>query len=213
MNSARLGQLRIAISAQSILNPSFAHALVAGDGETSQHVTNALFGALAINEGPMNDLTSGKETYRCYSARCSGAPAGVTHAGSGLAPTSRAHVHVLNSSLTEPAVQEMRLPFLLAHFGLREHYQRSYAPCAYPAGNRTLWWTRICERMDCEILPSFRSAPPRDIAGGGHEQSGRTEVRRFDGGSEELRASGQTILEVGEAVTLVTPAADGHGPV
>jgi 5-oxoprolinase (ATP-hydrolysing) len=49
------------------------------------------------------------------------------------------------------------------------------------------------------------------IAGGGPGEVGRTEVRRLDGSVEVLAACAQTVLQPGEAVTVVTPTPGGYG--
>jgi 5-oxoprolinase (ATP-hydrolysing) len=62
-----------------MLRPAYPAAVVAGNVETSQHVTNALFGALgalAASQGTMNNLTFGNDAYQYYETICSGSPAG-----------------------------------------------------------------------------------------------------------------------------------------
>jgi len=179
--------------------------------ETSQHVTNALFqalGALANAQGTMNNLTFGNETYQYYETICSGSPAGRMNDGVGFDGTSGVHTHMTNSRLTDPGVLEMRFPVLLESFALREG---SGGQGAFAAGEGTRRTIRFLERMDCAILSSHRNRPPQGIAGGGAGQCGRTEVRRLDGRIEVLAACAQTVLEAGEAVTVVTPTAGGYG--
>jgi 5-oxoprolinase (ATP-hydrolysing) len=113
-----------------------------------------------------------------------------------------------NSRLTDPEVLEMRFPVLLERFGLREG---SGGKGAFRGGDGTLRRIRFLERMDCAILSSHRSIRPRGLAGGGDGEVGRTEVRRLDGRVEVLPACAQTVLEPGEAVTIVTPTAGGYG--
>ena len=102
----------------------------------------------------------------------------------------------------------MRFPVLLEHFGLRPG---SGGKGAFDAGDVTERRLRFLERMDCAILSSHRASPPRGIAGGGDGQIGRTEVRRNDGSIDVLRACDQTVLEAGEAVTVITPTGGGYG--
>ncbi|MBF9036205.1 5-oxoprolinase [Rhodobacterales bacterium HKCCE2091] len=211
MNAGCLRPIRIVIPDGCMLKPSYPRAVVAGNVETSQHVTNAIFGALgaiANSQGTMNNLTFGNDTYQYYETICSGSPAGVMNSGRAFAGTSGVHVHMTNSRLTDPEVLEMRFPVLLEHFGLREG---SGGQGACPAGDGTERRLRFLERMDCAILSSHRATPPRGIAGGGDGQVGRTEVRRSDGTVEVLRACDQTVIEEGEAVTVVTPTAGGYG--
>ncbi len=211
MNAGCLRPIRIVIPEGSMLAPAYPRAVVAGNVETSQHVTNAIFGALgamANSQGTMNNLTFGNDTYQYYETICSGSPAGRMNSGRGFAGTSGVHVHMTNSRLTDPEVLEMRFPVLLEHFGLREG---SGGQGAYSAGDGTERRIRFLERMDCAILSSHRALPPRGLAGGGDGQVGRTEVRRGDGRVEVLDACAQTVLEPGESVTIVTPTSGGFG--
>jgi 5-oxoprolinase (ATP-hydrolysing) len=65
--------------------------------------------------------------------------------------------------------------------------------------------------MECAILSSHRSHPPRGLEGGGDGMAGSTEVRRRDGTIEALKACDQTVLEAGEAVIVTAPTAGGFG--
>ena len=211
MNAGCLRPIRIVIPEGSMLKPAYPRAVVAGNVETSQHVTNAIFGALgaiANSQGTMNNLTFGNDTHQYYETICSGSPAGVMNAGRGFAGTSGVHVHMTNSRLTDPEVLEMRFPVLLEHFALRPG---SGGQGRCPAGDGTERRIRFLERMDCAILSSHRALPPRGIAGGGDGQVGQTFVRRNDGTTETLAACAQTVLEPGEAVTVITPTAGGWG--
>ncbi|MFQ6547770.1 hydantoinase B/oxoprolinase family protein [Aestuariibius sp. 2305UL40-4] len=211
MNAGCLRPIRIVIPEGCMLRPEYPRAVVAGNVETSQHVTNAIFGALGVianSQGTMNNLTFGNETYQYYETICSGSPAGVTNSGRGFAGTSGVHVHMTNSRLTDPEVLEMRFPVLLERFGLRKG---SGGRGAYPAGDGTERRLRFLERMDCAILSSHRRIPPRGLEGGGDGEVGRTEVRRGDGRVETLRACDQTILDAGETITVITPTAGGFG--
>jgi 5-oxoprolinase (ATP-hydrolysing) len=212
MNAGCLRPIRIIIPDGSMLKPAYPRAVVAGNVETSQHVTNAIFGALGTlsnSQGTMNNLTFGNQTYQYYETICSGAPAGVMNSGRGFAGTSGVHTHMTNSRLTDPEVLEMRFPVLLEHFGLRPG---SGGKGAFAAGDGTERRLRFLERMDCAILSSHRAAPPKGVAGGQDGQPGSTTVRRKDGRLEVLRACDQTVLEPGETVTVITPTPGGYGP-
>ena len=211
MNAGCLRPIRIVIPEGSMLKPAYPRAVVAGNMETSQHVTNAIFGALgaiANSQGTMNNLTFGNDTHQYYETICSGSPAGVMNSGRGFAGTSGVHVHMTNSRLTDPEVLEMRFPVMLEHFGLRPG---SGGHGAHRAGDGTERRIRFLERMDCAILSSHRAAPPRGLAGGGDGEVGQTFVRRRDGTVEVLKACDQTVLEPGESVTVITPTAGGYG--
>jgi 5-oxoprolinase (ATP-hydrolysing) len=105
-------------------------------------------------------------------------------------------------------VLELRFPVLLESFGLREG---SGGKGRFHAGDGTQRTLRFLERMDCAILSSHRSRPPQGIDGGAPGQVGSTTVRRRDGSIETLKACDQTVLEPGDAVTVITPTAGGYG--
>ncbi|MCC5972016.1 MAG: hydantoinase B/oxoprolinase family protein [Pararhodobacter sp.] len=212
MNAGCLRPIRIIVPEGCMLAPQYPRAVVAGNVETSQHVTNALFGALgamANSQGTMNNLTFGNDVHQYYETLCSGSPAGVTNAGRGFDGTSGVHVHMTNSRLTDPEVLELRFPVLLEEFALRPG---SGGTGTWSAGDGTTRTIRFLERMDCAILSSHRNRAPQGVAGGGAGKTGKTLVRRLDGRVEVLRACDQTVLEAGEAVTVITPTAGGYGP-
>ncbi|MCO5060099.1 MAG: hydantoinase B/oxoprolinase family protein, partial [Rhizobiaceae bacterium] len=211
MNAGCLRPINIVIPEGCMLRPSYPAAVVAGNVETSQHVTNAMFGAmgaLANAQGTMNNLTFGNETYQYYETICSGSPAGRMNNGRGFGGTSGVHTHMTNSRLTDPEVLEMRFPVLLEDFHIREG---SGGKGKWNAGDGTRRTIRFLEKMECAILSSHRNRPPQGIAGGGDGRPGSTEVRRGDGTVELLKACDQTVLDAGEAVIVTTPTAGGYG--
>ncbi|MCX8572742.1 hydantoinase B/oxoprolinase family protein [Aminobacter sp. MET-1] len=212
MNAGCLRPIDIVIPEGSMLRPSYPAAVVAGNVETSQHVTNAIFGAmgaLANAQGTMNNLTFGNSTYQYYETICSGSPAGRMNDGRGFAGTSGVHTHMTNSRLTDPEILELRFPVLLEDFRIREG---SGGKGRWSGGDGTKRTIRFLERMECSILSSHRSRPPLGLDGGGEGQKGATKVRRNDGSVDVLRACDQTVLEAGEAVIVVTPTPGGFGP-
>jgi 5-oxoprolinase (ATP-hydrolysing) len=211
MNAGCLRPIRIIVPEGSMLKPQYPAAVVAGNVETSQHVTNALFGALgamAASQGTMNNLTFGNATYQYYETLCSGSPAGRFNDGSGFAGTDAVHVHMTNSRLTDPEILETRYPVLLEDFHIREN---SGGSGKFSAGNGTRRTIRFLEKMDCAILSSHRTIRPHGLAGGEEGELGHMIVRRLDGTLEELGGCAQTVIEAGEAVTVVTPTAGGYG--
>ena len=212
MNAGCLRPLTIIIPDGSMLRPAYPRAVVAGNVETSQHVTNAIFqalGAIANAQGTMNNLTFGNAQYQYYETICSGSPAGRMNDGRGFAGTAGVHVHMTNSRLTDPEILETRFPVLLENFALRPG---SGGSGAFDGGDGTTRTIRFLEPMDCAILSSHRTLAPQGINGGGPGQVGLTLVRRLDGTVETLPACAQTQLSAGEAVTVITPTSGGYGP-
>jgi 5-oxoprolinase (ATP-hydrolysing) len=211
MNAGCLRPINIVIPDGCMLKPAYPAAVVAGNVETSQHVTNALFaamGALANAQGTMNNLTFGNDQYQYYETICSGSPAGRTNDGRGFSGTSGVHTHMTNSRLTDPEILELRFPVLLEDFHIR---RGSGGKGRWSGGDGTVRTVRFLERMECAILSSHRSHPPRGLGGGGDGQTGETRVRRSGGRVETLRACDQTVLEPGDAVIVTTPTPGGYG--
>ena len=206
MNAGCLDPINIILPKASMLSPVYPAAVVAGNVETSQHVTNALFGALgamAASQGSMNNLTFGNDTYQYYETLCSGSPA-----GPGFNGTDGVHVHMTNSRLTDPEILEFRFPVLLEDFHIRKD---SGGKGKWTAGDGTERTIRFLEGMDCAILASHRLLPPHGLEGGEPGQVGKTTVRRNDGSVELLDGCDQTFIHAGEAVTVTTPTAGGFG--
>ncbi len=211
MNAGCLRPINIIIPDGCMLKPSYPAAVVAGNVETSQHVTNALFGAMgamANAQGTMNNLTFGNKQYQYYETICSGSPAGQMNSGRGFAGTSGVHTHMTNSRLTDPEVLELRFPVLLEDFHIRKG---SGGKGKWSAGDGTRRTIRFLEKMECAILSSHRNRPPQGLDGGGDGEVGSTEVRRKDGSIETLMACDQTVLDAGDAVILTTPTPGGFG--
>jgi 5-oxoprolinase (ATP-hydrolysing) len=211
MNAGCLRPINIVIPDGCMLKPSYPAAVVAGNVETSQHVTNALFaamGALANAQGTMNNLTFGNKQYQYYETICSGSPAGQMNDGCGFSGTSGVHTHMTNSRLTDPEILELRFPVLLERFQIREG---SGGKGKWNAGDGTRRTIRFLEKMECAILSSHRAAPPRGLDGGGDGEVGSTKVRRNDGSIQVLKACDQTVLKPGEAVIVTTPTPGGFG--
>jgi 5-oxoprolinase (ATP-hydrolysing) len=206
MNAGCLRPIKIVIPDGSMLSPRYPAAVVAGNVEVSQAVTNTLFGALeamSASQGTMNNLTFGNDEYQYYETICSGSPA-----GPGFNGTSGVHVHMTNSRLTDPEILETRFPVVLEDFHIRAG---SGGRGEWNAGDGTSRTIRFRKTMDCAILASHRKVRPFGVKGGEPGQLGKTLVRRLSGAVEELKPCDQTLLQAGEAVTVITPTAGGYG--
>ncbi|MBZ9657877.1 hydantoinase B/oxoprolinase family protein [Mesorhizobium sp. ESP-6-4] len=211
MNAGCLRPINIVIPDGCMLKPSYPAAVVAGNVETSQHVTNALFGAMgamANAQGTMNNLTFGNKKYQYYETICSGSPAGRMNSGRGFAGTSGVHTHMTNSRLTDPEVLELRFPVVLEDFHIRKD---SGGKGKWNAGDGTRRTIRFLEKMECAILSSHRNRPPQGLDGGGDGEAGSTKVRRNDGSVDILKACDQTTLDAGETVIVTTPTPGAFG--
>ena len=117
LNDGCMRAIKLVIPAGSMLDPVFPAAVVAGNVEVSQVVTDALFGALGVvsaSQGTMNNLTFGTETWQYYETVCGG-----SGAGPGFDGASAVQTHMTNSRLTDPEVFETRFPVTVVEFGIR----------------------------------------------------------------------------------------------
>ena len=206
MNAGCLRPINIIIPKRSMLTPEYPAAVVAGNVETSQAVTNCLFGALgamAAAQGSMNNLNFGNARYQYYETICSGSPA-----GPGFPGTDAVHTHMTNTRLTDPEVLEFRFPVLLEDFHIRKG---SGGRGKWNAGDGIRRTIRFLEKMDCTILSGHRRIRPFGLAGGEAGQIGENWVRRNDGRMEKLKGADATVLDAGEAVIIQSPTAGGYG--
>ncbi|MEA3174296.1 MAG: hypothetical protein QOF42_1707, partial [Gammaproteobacteria bacterium] len=207
MNAGCLRPIRLIIPEGSMLAPRYPAAVVAGNVEVSQEVTNCLFGALkalAAAQGTMNNLTFGNDRYQYYETICSGAPAGPDFDGA-----SGVHTHMTNSRLTDPEILETRFPVVLEEFSIR---RGSGGKGRHKAGDGTRRTIRFLERMECAILSGHRRIKPFGLSGGEPGELGSNLVRR-SGQVETLKGCDSTILNAGDAVTIITPTGGGFGPI
>lgn len=211
MNAGCLKPIDIVIPDGSMLKPVYPAAVVAGNTETSQHVTNCLLqalGALANAQGTMNNLTYGNARHQNYETICSGAPAGVMNDGQAFAGASGVHTHMTNTRMTDPEVLEMRYPIVVEGFSIRSG---SGGGGKHAGGDGTRRVLRFLEDMECAIVSSHRTVPPKGLGGGGDGALGKTEIRRLDGTLDELKHADQTSVKAGEAVIVTTPTPGGYG--
>ena len=206
MNAGCLRPIKIVIPKRSMLSPEYPAAVVAGNVETSQAVTNCLFGALggmAASQGTMNNLNFGNARYQYYETICSGSPA-----GPGFPGTDAVQTHMTNTRLTDPEVLELRYPVLLEDFHIRKG---SGGRGQWSAGDGVSRTIRFLEKMQCTILSGHRRVHPFGLAGGEDGETGANSVRRKNGRIDRLKACDSTLLDEGEAVTITTPTAGGYG--
>jgi len=207
MNAGCLRPVRLVVPDGSMLSPRFPAAVVAGNVEVSQAVTNCLFGALgtlAAAQGTMNNLTFGDDQYQYYETICSGAPA-----GPGFSGADAVHTHMTNSRLTDPEILELRYPVVLEDFHIR---QGSGGRGRWHAGDGTSRTIRFLRSMDCAVLSGHRRIRPFGLNGGAPGELGENIVRRGDGSEERLGGCAQTKLDAREAITIRTPTGGGYGP-
>jgi len=206
MNDGCLRPIKLVVPEGSMLNPSYPAAVVAGNVETSQVVTDTLFaatGRLAPSQGTMNNFTFGNERYQYYETIAGGSGAGPDHDG-----TSAVQTHMTNSRLTDPEILETRLPVRLDQFAIR---RGSGGQGAHDGGDGVIRAVIFLEPMRANILANRRRVPPRGIMGGADAQGGRNWVERTDGTVEMLSATAYAEVQPGDRFVIETPGGGGFG--
>ena len=208
MNDGCLRPIELVVPEGSMLNPRYPAAVVAGNVETSQVVTDALFaatGRLAPSQGTMNNFTFGNERHQYYETIAGGSGAGPDHDG-----TSAVQTHMTNSRLTDPEILETRLPVRLDEFAIRHG---SGGEGAHNGGDGVVRAVSFLEPMRANILANRRRVAPKGINGGGDAQPGRNWVDRVDGSVEMLTATDSAEVQPGDRFVIETPGGGGFGAV
>jgi 5-oxoprolinase (ATP-hydrolysing) len=206
MNDGCLKPITFIVPDGSMLAPSYPAPVVAGNVETSQCVTDALYGALGVmaaSQGTMNNLTFGNDQHQYYETVCGG-----SGAGPGWNGTSAVHTNMTNSRLTDPEVLEWRYPVLLESFGVRHG---SGGDGQYRGGDGTYRRIRFLEAMEVVMLSNHRIVPPYGMAGGDPGQCGKNWVERKNGDIHAMTGLDTAKVEIGDVFVLETPTGGGYG--
>jgi 5-oxoprolinase (ATP-hydrolysing) len=206
MNAGCLKPLEVIIPEGSMLRPRYPAAVVAGNVETSQCVTDALYGALGVMAascGTMNNFTFGDDEHQYYET-----VAGGSGAGEGFEGADAVQTHMTNSRLTDPEVLEWRFPVLLEGFEIR---RGSGGAGRWRGGDGVIRRVRFLEAMTAAILSGHRKIAPYGMAGGSPGKTGRNWVRRADGKVVELEACDQIQVNPGDSFVIETPGGGGYG--
>jgi 5-oxoprolinase (ATP-hydrolysing) len=206
LNDGCLRPVELVLPERSMLSPEYPAAVVAGNVETSQVVTDALFaatGRLAPSQGTMNNFTFGNAHDQYYETIAGGSGAGPGHDG-----TDAVQTHMTNSRLTDPEILETRLPVRLDRFAIR---RGSGGGGRHQGGDGVVREITFLQPMRANILANRRRIAPKGLTGGGDAEPGRNWVERVDGTVEELTATGKADMQPGDRFIIETPGGGGFG--
>ncbi|MEO6748275.1 MAG: hydantoinase B/oxoprolinase family protein, partial [Casimicrobiaceae bacterium] len=206
MNAGCLKPLTIVIPRGSMLAPEYPAAVVAGNVETSQVVTDALYGALGVlaaSQGTMNNFTFGDARYQYYETIAGGAGAGPGFDGASVVQT-----HMTNSRLTDPEVLEWRFPVRVDAFRILRGTGGAGRNRGGDGGERRV---RFLAPMTAVMLANHRDVAPFGVDGGGPGSVGRNWVERNDGTREDFGATFSTPMRPGDVLVVQTPGGGGFG--
>jgi 5-oxoprolinase (ATP-hydrolysing) len=205
MNAGCLKPLELIVPRGCMLNPQFPAAVVAGNVETSQMVTDCLYGALGVlaaSQGTMNNFTFGNERHQYYETIAGGSGAGPDFDG-----TDAVQTHMTNSRLTDPEVLEWRFPVRLESFRIR---RRSGGAGRHRGGDGVERRIRFLEPMTAVMLANHRRIAPFGAAGGEPGATGRNWIERASG-KQEFGATFSTTVDRDDVIVIQTPGGGGFG--
>jgi 5-oxoprolinase (ATP-hydrolysing) len=206
MNDGCMRPLTLIVPEGCLLRPKSPAAVVAGNVETSQIITDALFGAvgkLAASQGTMNNFTFGNNDFQYYETICGGAGA-----GDGFAGASAVQTHMTNSRLTDPEVLESRFPVMVERFAVRHG---SGGTGRWPGGDGVIRHITARTAMTASLLSGRRATTPFGLAGGGPALPGTARVQHLDHTVEILGPCARVELAAGESIIIETPGGGGFG--
>jgi 5-oxoprolinase (ATP-hydrolysing) len=206
MNAGCLKPLRIIAPEGSMLNPKYPAAVVAGNVETSQVITDCLYGALGVlaaSQGTMNNFTFGDSEHQYYETIAGGAGAGPDFDGADAVQT-----HMTNSRLTDPEVLEWRFPVRLEEFRIRRN---SGGRGRHRGGNGVERRIRFLQSMGAVLLANHRRVAPFGQSGGAPGAPGKNWIERSDGSIETFGATHEAQMQPGDVFVIQTPGGGGFG--
>ena len=206
LNDGFLRPIILNIPEDSFLNPYYPAAVVAGNVETSQCITDAIYGALGIqaaSQGTMNNLTFGHEQYQYYETIGGG-----TGAGPGYSGVAAIHSHMTNSRLTDPEILELRYPVRLEVFSIRKN---SGGDGHYSGGDGMIRQIRFLQDMQLSILANRRKVAPYGMCGGESGQPGKQWVKKGTGECKTLPSTCCVEMKAGDIFSIETPGGGGYG--
>jgi 5-oxoprolinase (ATP-hydrolysing) len=197
---------------RGLLNPSFgddpaaAPAVVGGNTETSQRLTDALLRALRLvagSQGTMNNVLFGNDRFGYYETVCGG-----SGAGPGWAGESGVHVHMTNTRITDPEVVEHRYPVRVERFGIRPG---SGGRGRWPGGDGAIRELTFLEPMSLSVLTQHRVEHPYGMEGGEPGLRGAQRLIRASGEVVQLAPIDGAEVGEGDRLILETPGGGAWG--
>jgi 5-oxoprolinase (ATP-hydrolysing) len=206
LNAGCLKPLTVIIPPGTMLSPEYPAAVAAGNVETSQAVTGALYAALGVmaeGSGTMNNVTFGNDRHQYYETVASGSGAGHGFDGTDLVQTK-----MTNSRLTDPEVLEWRYPVRLESFAIR---RGSGGWGRWRGGDGGTRRIRFLEPMTVTTLASHRRVPAFGLHGGAPGALGRHWIEHPDGTTAPMSGCDSKDLAAGDVFVIETPGGGGFG--
>ncbi len=217
VNAGCFAPVNIVATPGTLVHSVHPAAVAGGNVETSQRITDAVFGALAqalpgkvaaAGQGTMNNLTIGGRKadgspFAYYETI--GGGMGAAPDGNGL---SGVHVHMSNTRNTPVEALEMDFPFRIWKYALAAG---SGGQGLYSGGEGIVREYEMLAPVTVTMLSERRRTPPWGLAGGNPGACGSNWLCRVGGHEEQLPGHFTRQLHPGDRLRIVTPGGGGWG--
>ena len=214
LNEGLMQNVEIRLPKNSMLNPDFptnpaqCPAVVGGNTETSQRLTDTLLKALelsACSQGTMNNLLFGNQYFGYYETIGGGVGAGQSFDGA-----DATHQHMTNTRITDPEILEFRYPVRLNRFAIRPN---SGGKGKFLGGNGTIREMTFLTPVRLTVLTQHRIEAPYGLQGGECGKIGKQYIIYKNGTRENLAPTDGKNLETGDRIVMKTPGGGGFGKI
>ncbi|GMM37865.1 hypothetical protein DASC09_051900 [Saccharomycopsis crataegensis] len=230
LNQGCLDPVDIIIPENSLINPSAYAAVCAGNGMTSQRITDCLFKAFGITSatgGCMNGLnfgTGGENakgemvkgfgyTETIGQGNCAGIieKDGERYGFDGFSGTQ---TNMTNTKITDPEVLELRYPCLLLQYCIRTD---SGGKGKFNGGNGLIREVQFNSPVHLSLVTQRRVFSPWGVHGGEEGKKGENFLGRNRGNGKiqwiQLPSLAEIEMRTGDILKVATPGGGGFGKV
>jgi N-methylhydantoinase B len=217
-NDGCFAPLKILAPEGTLVNARPPAAVAAGNVETSQRITDAVFAALArslperipaASSGTMNNVTFGgldPRTGRPFAYyETLGGGMGARPGSDGL---SGVHTHMTNSLNTPVEAMEHDLPVVIRRYALRRD---SGGEGLRRGGEGIVREYEFRVSTQVTLLAERRATAPWGLAGGQEGRPGEDRILRSGGRVEKMPGKFQATLQPGDVLSIGTPGGGGWG--
>jgi 5-oxoprolinase (ATP-hydrolysing) len=196
------------LNPEYVADPERCPAVVGGNVETSQRLTDTLLEALGLagcSQGTMNNTTFGDGEFGYYET-----VGGGSGAVEGFDGASGVHTHMTNTRITDPEIIEHRYPVRLHRFAIRKD---SGGRGRWSGGDGLIREIEFLAPLELSILSQHRVSAPYGMAGGSEGAVGRQVIIGADGARRQLEGIDGCEVDAGDRFLLETPGGGGYGPL
>lgn len=218
VNAGMLRPLQLITRPGSVVDAVAPAAVSAGNVETSQRITDVLYGAFAqalpervpaASQGTMNNLALGGHNPRLNGPfayyETMGGGMGARPAQPGMAGV---HDHMSNTLNTPIEALEIDYPLRVLRYELR---RGSRGRGRHDGGDGLRRDLEFLERADATLITERRTTRPYGLHGGSEGRPGENVLIRR-GRARRLPGKAKVSLEPGDVLSIRTPGGGGYGP-